>query len=307
MPLIGMRGGMSATGYGMFIAKRIVIPAGTLGVYRDPASDTALYKYTFAGDTVASYGSVVGDTGFRSPNNNRFAVGNGSKGIIGKMNGGNGTNALSRILWASGAVFDGSAINTGNVTSSAAGNSTLAVICGSISGFASAATNVWTYASDSSAPGQSLQNAFASGAACGNNTQMIVAVGTNSTTTNKYTYAGGVTVSTPLITNMNRGAAAGNATIGVFKSYSGSLDAFNVYAWAGDTVTSSTSLATTPWINGALGNDTTGIFFGITAGSNTTKYNYASGTGAGATSSGASTGLAYGAYGTANGIPGVSA
>lgn len=305
MPMIATRGLASSRGFGQFVKPMSAVVAGTFGVYRSPAQATQLKKYTYANDTVSIYpATMTGDSSLTTVSQNRYALANGTKGIFGWMNAGNLTTALTKLTWASAATSSQSGINTGNAAATGASNMTLGLIVTDATG---GTTNIWTFAAESSVLGHNLTATWALGTACGNSTQAIVSMGNSTTATNKYTYASNTVASaTALTAAINKGAAAGNDTLGVFIGYVASGSAFSVYTWSGDTVGASTSLSPQSNYDGSFGNATTGYFIS-TADPASGKYNYASGTSAGATSSGTSPGVSWGAYGTGNGTPGVSA
>lgn len=303
--MIATRGLASSRGFGQFVKPVSAVIAGTFGVYRSPAVATALKQYTYSNDTVGTYAaSMTGDSSFNTVSQNRYALANGTKGIFGWMNAGNSTVTLTKLTWAAAASSAQSSINTSNLSATGSSNTTLGLIVTDATG---GTTNIWTFASETSALGHNLTTTWSVGMACGNSTEMIVALGNSTTSTNKYVYASNtVTSATALTAAINKGAAAGNDTVGVFIGFVASGSAFSVYTWSGDTVGASTSLSGQGNYSGSFGNALTGYFIS-TADPPSGKYNYASGTSAGAVSNGTSPGVSWGAYGTGNGTPGVSA
>ncbi len=131
------------------------------------------------------------------------------------------------------------------------------------------------------------------------------AAGSKTTTTKKYTYAGDtVAAATPMLTASTAGAAAGNATMGIFLL--GSIaNATNKYTYAGDTVTSTTSITgITTTVQGQAGtsNSNMAVFFG-NAVANMMKYTFNT---AVVTSAGNLGSNSYGGAGCNSGITGVN-
>lgn len=306
MPMIATRGLMSSKGFGQFGGQLVPPTPGTFAYII--AAPSSFWKYTFASDTAVKGATISQYT--QQSSSRLAAVGNGVKGFFLVRKTSYGGTLATRMMWAAVTSTKDTQIAGAFFTNSiAVGNATLGVFTPTPPGQTTPSpTNVITYAGETIASGTSLLGTVINGEGAGGPDYglFLLSGGTQQKQTNKYFYAdNSVTPGANLtISSYLTPAAIGNASVGIFSSANNN-NITTKYTWSNDASVVGTTLVQRYSYMGGWNNDTVGIIGG-TSGANLNKWTFANDTCVGIPVS--STGLVtpqY-AYGTANGISGVS-